>query len=286
MSVWARGKGGDDNDVDPAMSCGRRKLVVVTISEVSKAKVEVALKEIRILKTCGPHPFLLSRDSLFVMDQKVCALSELVHGGTLRQLVSREGSLTVDATRFYATEIVDALSCLHARSMAHNALSLDDLQITGNGHLMLINFEATTEESQPAFLDTTRRGGIACATRTVKESNAILDDWWRVGVAVHEMLFGQEPCRELNDSAEFEMRPMHALPMPENAAPCEDSAAWSFVCNLLIPKRAWRLGSRRRGGLRGIREHDFFLSLSWTDVHAMRLTPPWVPSPANETTAC
>lgn len=115
-------------------------------------------------------------------------------------------------------------------------------------------------------------------------------DWWSLGVTMYELVVGNNPFAQANvvgfmsyvtaDGA----APLTEVP-PEytqifealkKATPSLSAALVDCVSQFLHVDCRVRLGSGT-GGVHNIKKHALFEGLDWTDLHKMKIPPPFVP---------
>ena len=100
------------------LSCGFTCAgVVEQVIEMRKQKEHV-MNEKHIMQEMSGHPFLLQLKTTFKDEVYLYMLLELCQGGELFLRLLEEQTLSEEATRFYAGNIVLALGALHAKVKA------------------------------------------------------------------------------------------------------------------------------------------------------------------------
>lgn len=65
---------------------------------------------------------------------------ECCQGGELRAQLTLKGRFTPYEARFYAAELVDVLEFIHGHGIVHRDLRLENILLTADGHVKLIDF--------------------------------------------------------------------------------------------------------------------------------------------------
>jgi len=87
------------------------------------------------------HPNIVRLvDSGETADGTVYAAFEYVPGATLKQLLAEQGKLGLRETIHLMSQVLDALSCAHARGIVHRDLKPDNVLVTGEGHAKVLDF--------------------------------------------------------------------------------------------------------------------------------------------------
>jgi len=199
-------------------------------------------------------------------------------GGDLYTYVRRRtsGKLTVEETRFFAVELVDALAFLHEHGVAYRDLKPENVLIDGEGHVVLTDFGfarleddngrcftrlGTPHYQAPELLDKRNKSGYTKAV-----------DWWALGCLVYELIVGS-PCFGKSDDNPYEifLRIMSGKPPQLPRAAPQD--ARSFVRQLLAPD-----ASKRLAAAQAVRDHPWFGDVDWVAVRERRMRPPFVPT--------
>ena len=87
-----------------------------------------------------PNPFTTGLKFAFQSENNLYLGMEFLPGGSLKALVQRFGSLPEPWVRFYAAELVLALSHLHSLDVLYRDIKPHNVMIDGYGHVVLIDF--------------------------------------------------------------------------------------------------------------------------------------------------
>src|SRR5690606_35559926 len=86
------------------------------------------------------NPFIVPFVGSFQDDTNLYLLMEFLVGGELYTLLRLNGKLTVNMARFYAAEILMALTALHDRRICYRDLKPENILLDALGHVRLIDF--------------------------------------------------------------------------------------------------------------------------------------------------
>jgi serine/threonine-protein kinase len=121
---------------------------------------------------------------------------ELVEGGTLADLLSRDGRLTPEQAVKIAADLADALNHAHARGIVHCDVKPQNILLTRDGVPKLVDFGvARTAWDRPLDGSTSPRG-TAAYVAPEQALGQLLDgraDLYALGAVLYEMLAGRPP---------------------------------------------------------------------------------------------
>eukprot|EP00833_Pecoramyces_ruminatium_P008816 jgi/Orpsp1_1/1182848/evm.model.c7180000082878.1 len=95
--------------------------------------------EKEILKSIS-HPFIVDIFQAFEYEDHNYLVMEFINGGDLYFHLSQYGRFSEIRIRFYAAEILLALESLHGRDIIYRDLKLENIMITKEGHIKLVDF--------------------------------------------------------------------------------------------------------------------------------------------------
>lgn len=78
--------------------------------------------------------------STFVHGQFVCFLMDFISGGSLEDLLKRDGALAEEDVRFYAAQVVAGLELLHKNQIIHRDVKPANIMINDKGKVQLADF--------------------------------------------------------------------------------------------------------------------------------------------------
>jgi serine/threonine protein kinase len=166
-------------------------------------------------------------------DDSPWAVIEYVPGDSLKDIVDAQGPLEVDLISAYLTQIADALAQLHDRGLVHLDVKPQNLIVTTDGTIKLIDFGLAQPANNPQELI----GGLAFGTaaylspeQASGERVSPASDVYSLGCVVYELLTGQPPFRGVHgDERPNEIIQMHLerTPVPPSrAAPDANIPGW------------------------------------------------------------
>jgi serine/threonine protein kinase len=149
------------------------------------------------------HPNIVQMIASEEIKGKPCLIMEYVAGGSLRDLLDKDGRLSVARTLDIALELADALSRAHHLGIIHRDLKPGNVLLAEDGTPRLTDFGIARMTQQEAATGVSRQltqAGALLGTVGYMSPEACrgeeLDgrsDIWSFGVLLYEMLTGERP---------------------------------------------------------------------------------------------
>ena len=199
------------------------------------------------------HPNILAVHDIGLHADRPYIVSELLEGETLGRHIGTTGLSAARAIR-YAQQLADGLAAAHDKGIIHRDLKPDNVFITGDGRLKILDF-GLAKLSQPADdaprqLETQTEAGLILGTVGYMSPEQVrgerLDprsDLFSLGAILHQMLTGQAPFSR-ESAAETMAAILGAEPLPPLPAHLPPALA-SLVGRCLEKTRAARYQSAR-----------------------------------------
>ena len=209
-----------------------------------------------------------SKDKLyFVLDY--CA------GGELFFHLGKEGRFSENRARFYAAEIILAISYVHSLDIIYRDLKPENVLLDAQGHIRLTDFGLSKE----GISNSSSGANSFCGTPEYlapeilnRQGHGRAVDWWSLGALLYEMLTGLPPFYCQDRERLFEKIRKSELNYP----PSLSRPAVSLLKGLLTKDPTRRLGSGPNDD-QDIRRHEFFASINWEKLFHGEVAPPWRP---------
>ncbi|EQC33387.1 AGC protein kinase [Saprolegnia diclina VS20] len=240
-----------------------------------KQQVEHTKSEQRILKHVE-HPFVVHLRYAFQSDYKLYLVMDYYHGGSLFVHLKKLKHFPEARARFYAAELVLAITHLHNLHIMYRDLKLENILMDADGHIAITDFGLSKEDDEGStFVGTPEylAPELLSSQRTATSYGKSVD-WWSYGVLVYEMIRGQTPFYDKNRRTMFQ----NILTRdPEFSPELFSPIATHFLKSLLVKDPTRRLGCGRNSGPMDIMQHEWFRGIDWQALYDRRLEPPFRP---------
>jgi serine/threonine protein kinase len=182
--------------------------------------------------------------------------------------------------RFFAAELVCALSHLHGINIVYRDLKPENVLLDGDGHVHITDFGLSKDDVMDPRGATTFCGTPEylapemLINRKSREGYGKAVDWWSLGTLIYEMLTGWPPFYDKNLKKMCEQILRSELQFPTNCTASPE--ARDLIRALLQRNPAHRLGSTATG-VADIKAHPFFRGADWAQIESRAIVPPFVP---------
>eukprot|EP00811_Abedinium_folium_P000045 NODE_10040_length_1381_cov_2.332536.p1 GENE.NODE_10040_length_1381_cov_2.332536~~NODE_10040_length_1381_cov_2.332536.p1 ORF type:complete len:353 (-),score=59.92 NODE_10040_length_1381_cov_2.332536:146-1204(-) len=236
-------------------------------------------------------PYILELHASFQTPENFYYITEYCPYGDLFGIlqVQASGIFKESEARFYAAEIVVALTYLHTHGVIHRDVKLENVLLASDCHVMLADFgsaclgvpQTASDVSSACSHDASSadsKNGLDGNSPNRAAIGALLQppefwrgaacgkdiDCWQLGLALFLMLVGHYPTSTaLTSSPDW----------PGELLPHNSAAATDICCALLNRKRKCRLGYP--DGAVQLRGHSFFTALDWSALEKKAIEPPF-----------
>ncbi|HEY6362874.1 MAG TPA: serine/threonine-protein kinase [Vicinamibacterales bacterium] len=153
------------------------------------------------------HPNILALHDVGTAADVHFVVTELLEGETLRQRIAAGGPLTPGKAMEYGLQIANGLAAAHARGIVHRDLKPDNVFVTRDGRVKILDFGiasyegALLGERDEGARPITRTGllvgtvGYVSPEQLLGEPATPRSDLFAFGVVMYEMLTGTHPFR-------------------------------------------------------------------------------------------
>ncbi|XP_020227329.1 serine/threonine-protein kinase AtPK2/AtPK19 isoform X2 [Cajanus cajan] len=231
------------------------------------------VKSERDMLTKVDNPFIVRLRYAFQTKYRLYLVLDFVNGGHLFFQLYHQGLFREDLARFYAAEIICAVSYLHANDIMHRDLKPENVLLDADGHVVLADFGLAKQFNE------SERSNSMCGTVEYMAPEIVMGkghdkaaDWWSVGILLYEMLTGKPPFSGGNRHKIQQKIIKDKIKLPAFLS----NEAHSLLKGLLQKDVSKRLGSGSRGSGE-IKSHKWFKSLNWKKLEAREIRPSFVP---------
>ncbi|XP_077782812.1 cGMP-dependent protein kinase 1-like isoform X1 [Podarcis muralis] len=236
---------------------------------VQKRQQEHVLMEKKVLRQ-SRCPFIVRLFATFRDSRHVYLLLEFCQGGELWAKLREARCFSEPVAVFCSACVVEALDYLHAQGVVYRDLKPENLMLDAKGYVKLVDF---------GFAKALRRGEKTysfCGTPEYlapeilrHEGHDFAVDFWTLGVLIFEMLVGRPPFHSAEPQKIYSkiMDGIFSFPVFVSESAC------SLVAKLCRRRPGQRLGNTS-SGIRGIRKHRWFSSLSWKKLALRQIEAP------------
>nr|CCA20589.1 protein kinase putative [Albugo laibachii Nc14] len=248
---------------------------------VKRNQVRHTMTERQVL-TLISHPFIVSMRYAFQTSSKLIMISDYCCGGEIFFHLKKFRSFSEAMVRFYAAELIAALSHLHGHNILYRDLKPENILLDQDGHIQLTDFGlskmkcsvfhgAKTFCGTPEYL-----APEMLHSRKNKTQYGTAIDWWSLGTLIYEMLTGWPPFFDQN--CDVMCTKILKAPLRFPAQFGLSPVVRNLIAGLLHRDPAKRLGCRAsHGGVQELKLHPFFSNINWELLELRSVKPPFKP---------
>jgi serine/threonine protein kinase len=222
------------------------------------------------------HPFIVGMNMAFQSKDKLYFVLDYCAGGELFFHLGKLGKFPEPRARFYAAEIILAISYVHTLDIIYRDLKPENVLLDATGHIRLTDFGLSKE----GISNSASGANSFCGTPEYlapeilnRQGHGRAVDWWSLGALLYEMLTGLPPFYCQDRERLFEKIRKSELPYPASLS----RPAKSVLKGLLTKDPNRRFGSGP-GDAEDIKCHEFFAEINWEKLMNGEVPPPWRPS--------
>ncbi|ORX60119.1 kinase-like protein [Piromyces finnis] len=227
-----------------------------------------------ILKSIS-HPFIVDIFQAFEYEEHNYLVMDFINGGDLYFHLSQYGRFSELRVRFYAAEILLALESLHGHDIIYRDLKLENIMITKEGHIKIIDFGQSVPKLYMNVDEVSSMSNIEYIAPEILcgKPYSFASDWWAYGVILYEMLCEKHPFYS-NQKEEIVQRILQSpIEFPEYPS----RYIKDLILKLLNRDSDKRLGCSCDGG-KEIENHPFFEKIDFTKLYHLEIKPPFKPN--------
>lgn len=153
------------------------------------------------------HPFIVCLRYAFQSEEKLYLITDYYCGGSLFYHLRKSRGFSEKRARFYAAELLLALSHLHDHHIIYRDLKLENVLMDDLGHIALTDFGLSKNQVDDVFenqLTTFCGTAEYIAPELLKgQKYGAAVDWWSFGVLLYEMMGFKTPFFDKNRKLMF-----------------------------------------------------------------------------------
>ncbi|XP_060106997.1 cGMP-dependent protein kinase 2-like isoform X1 [Heteronotia binoei] len=238
---------------------------------VQKRQQEHVLMEKKVLQE-SRSPFIVRLYGTFRDSRHVYLLLEFCQGGELWAKLREARYFSEPVAVFCSACVVEALDYLHNQGIVYRDLKPENLMLDAKGYVKLVDFgfakALNPGEKTYSFCGTPEY----LAPEILRhEGHDYAVDFWMLGVLIYEMIVGRPPFHSPEPQTTYRkiLDGIFSFPVFVSDAAC------SLVAKLCRRRPGQRLGTTTNG-IRAIRKHRWFSSISWKKLALRQLEAPTV----------
>jgi len=238
---------------------------------------ELHTKNERDLMIKIKSPFIVNIKFAFQDKINLYLVSDFMQGGELFFHLRKQKYFSEELVRFYAMEIVLAISHIHSMKAVYRDLKPENILLDKNGHIRLTDFGLAKiiKDNDKAY--------TICGSTKYLAPEILLNkgyqkeiDWWSLGCVVFEMLEGKAPFGNPRGSPNLSIYKRNL-----NFFYTESEDAKTFIKELLVINPQKRLGFGKDGSEK-VKNHIFFKGIDWEKAYRKEYKPPFIPELLDE----
>ena len=203
-------------------------------------------------------------------------LFDFIPGGTLRTLLDRFSTLTLEQAKFYIANLLLILDYLHKNKFLYRDLTPENILIKENGYVTLLDFSYAKrfEENNNNLYTNTLIGKpnyIPPEMILNKPYNQSCD-FWALGIILYELLCGFDPYRNKDPIMIYQNILEEKKTFPKNL----DRDA-KFLINHLLNNDPQKRYGCLKNGIKDIKDHRVFNDFNWEKLEKDDVIAPFIP---------
>ena len=264
--------------------CHRKKSEIIKFIKIYKKstiikfnKYDRLLEEIEWYFFFSNTHLLPTIKGITINDPKYIGfLFDFIPGGTLRTLLDRFSTLTLEQAKFYIANLLLILDYLHKNKFLYRDLTPENILIKENGYVTLLDFSYAKrfEENNNNLYTNTLIGKpnyIPPEMILNKPYNQSCD-FWALGIILYELLCGFDPYRNKDPIMIYQNILEEKKTFPKNL----DRDA-KFLINHLLNNDPQKRYGCLKNGIKDIKDHRVFNDFNWEKMEKENVIAPFIP---------
>lgn len=191
---------------------GNKKSAVFLVMNKNTEKIcvekEISEKQVELYRQLQKimHPNLPKILDIFMRKESWCVVEEYISGETLRERLEREKKLPAEKVKGFLAELCSVLYVLHGKGIVHRDINPNNIMITQDERLRLIDFDIsrTVKNHQTADTEILGTAGYAAPEQFGFAQTDGRTDIYSLGILVNVMLTGKFPSESITRERPFE----------------------------------------------------------------------------------
>ncbi|CUM63332.1 uncharacterized protein PRCAT00000903001 [Priceomyces carsonii] len=242
---------------------------------IKEKKVKYVNIEKHALNRLSNRPGIISLYFTFQDKASLYFVLDYASNGELLSLIKKHGTLNEDSTRYFGSQILDAIKYMHDNGVIHRDIKPENILLDNKLRIQITDFgtarllEKKNDESQEYPVDVRAKSFVGTAEYVSPE---LLEskycgkpgDIWAFGCILYQMIAGKPPFKAANEYITFQKitKLQYAF-----------SAGFPMVLRDLI-KQILVLQPSKRATISAIQNHYFFQSVDFSNSDAVWSTDP------------
>ena len=181
------------------------KTVAIKIVPKNKQTAESIRHEAAVLKRVSMHKRIASLEAFYETDDEFYIVMEFVAGGDLLEHLMEHGAMSEADTATLVSELAGAIALLHAQGVCHADIKPENLLLTNDGHIKLVDFGLSAQFEGNERVDPNKGGSPGTwhyfAPEVFKAGEPGLPhDIWGLGVLTFIMLTAAHPFDDAGEA--------------------------------------------------------------------------------------
>ena len=219
------------------------------------------------------HPYIVHCYGGFDTPACIAMCFEYCIGGELFTRMKKVGKFYEQHAKFYFCEMALALNYLHnTLGYVYRDLKPENVLIDHTGHCKLCDFGfAVPVHDNPLFDGCGTAMYVAPEIASgFKQAHGFPVDWWSLGCVLAEMITGNAPFGDTDNTSKFEIFTNITEKSPFLTMTMSKSSK-QLILGLLNKNQ------KQRWDWDNVKSSDFCADVDWDDVASKSIAPPWIP---------